>query len=104
LAFLCSDDEDPKRDVATVPSTENITADESPVQEVEPAAKSPKAPRASIKKVSVAWSAKRLKKSKGANISLEPHESRSSPDDVRDDLFVFAFCSSLDRYACVLFP
>jgi hypothetical protein len=104
LAFLCSDDEDPKKDAATTPSTENITANESPVQEVEPAAKSPKAPRASIKKVPVAQSAKRSKKSKGANTSLEPHESRSSPDDVRDDLSVFAFCSSLDRYAYILFP
>jgi hypothetical protein len=52
----------------------------------------------------VARSAKRSKKSKGADISLEPHESRSSPDDVRDDLSVFAFCSSLDRYTYVLFP
>jgi hypothetical protein len=52
----------------------------------------------------VARSAKRSKKSKGADISLEPHESRSSPDDVRDDLSIFAFCSSLDHYAYVLFP
>jgi hypothetical protein len=74
------------------------------VQEVEPATKSPKAPRASIKKVPVARCAKRSKKSKGADISIKPHESRSSPDDVRDDLSVFAFCSSLDRYTYVLFP
>jgi hypothetical protein len=74
------------------------------MQEVEPTAKSPKAPRASIKKVPVAQSAKRSKKLKGADISLEPHESRSSPDDVRDNLSVFAFCSSLDCYTYVLFP
>jgi hypothetical protein len=53
FCFLCSDDEDPKRDAATAPSAEDITADESPVQEAEPAVKSPKAPRASIKKVPV---------------------------------------------------
>jgi hypothetical protein len=81
-----------------------MTADEPPVQEVEPAAKSPKAPRAPIKKVLVAQSTKRSKKSKGANISLEPHESRSSPDDVRGDLPLFAFCSLRDCYAYALFP
>jgi hypothetical protein len=52
----------------------------------------------------VARSTKRSKKSKGADISLEPHESRSSPDDVRGDLSPFAFCSLRDRYAYVLFP
>jgi hypothetical protein len=52
----------------------------------------------------VARSTKRSKKSKGADISLEPHESRSSPDDVRGDFSLFAFCSLRDRYAYVLFP
>jgi hypothetical protein len=104
FGFPCSDDEDPKRDAATTSSTENITTDEPHVQEVEPAAKSPKAPRAPIKKVPMARSTKRSKKSKGADISLEPHESRSSPDDVRGDLSLFAFCSLRDRYAYVLFP
>jgi hypothetical protein len=81
-----------------------MTADEPPVQEVEPAAKSPMAPRAPIKKVPVARSTKRSKKSKGTDISLEPHESRSSPDDVRGDLPPFAFCSLRDCYAYALFP
>jgi hypothetical protein len=52
----------------------------------------------------VARSAKRSKKSKGADISLEPHESRSSPDDVCGYLSLFAFCSLRDCYAYALFP
>jgi hypothetical protein len=82
FCFLCSDDEDPKRDAATTPSAEDITANEPLVQEAEPAVKSPKAPRASIKKVPVTRSAKRSKKSKEADVSLEAHESADSPDDV----------------------
>jgi hypothetical protein len=86
--FLCSDDEDLKRDAAIAPSAENITADEPSGQEAEPAVKSPKAPRASIKKVLVARSTKRSKKSKETDVSLEAHGSISSPDDVRDYPFL----------------
>jgi hypothetical protein len=86
FCFLCSDDEDPKRDAATAPSAEDITADEPLVQEAEPAVKSSKALRASIKKVSVTWSAKWSKKSKEADVSLEAHESADSPDDVSNCL------------------
>jgi hypothetical protein len=50
--------------------------------EVEPAVRSPKAPRAPIKKIPVSWSTKRSKKSKEADVSLEAHESVDSPDDV----------------------
>jgi hypothetical protein len=56
---------------------------------VEPAAKSPKAPRTSIKKVPVARGAKRSKKSKETDISLEPHDSRSPPADVHGGFFSF---------------
>jgi hypothetical protein len=80
--FLCSDDEGPKRDAATAPSVEDTTADEPPMQEAEPAVKSPKAPRTSVKKVPVTQSTKRSKKSKEANVSLEAHKSADSPDDV----------------------
>jgi hypothetical protein len=80
--FLCSEDEGPKMDTATTPSVEDTTADEPPVQEAEPAMKSPKAPRTSVKKVPVTRSTKRSKKSKEANVSLEAHESADSPDDV----------------------
>jgi hypothetical protein len=44
FTFLCSDDEDPKRDATTAPSAQDITANEPPMPEVEPAVKSPKAP------------------------------------------------------------
>jgi hypothetical protein len=104
FGFLCSEDEDPKRDAAIAPSTENMNADESPVQEGEPTVKSPKARRPPIKKVPVARGNKRSKKSKEADISLEPHESRSSPDDVRGGFSLFIFCFLRDPYAYVLFP
>jgi hypothetical protein len=81
-----------------------MNANGSPAQEVEPTAKSPKAPRASVKKVPVARGTKRSKNSKETDISLEPHESRSSPDDVRGDFSLVAFCSLRDPYAYVLFP
>jgi hypothetical protein len=48
--FLCSDDEDPKRDAATAPSAEDATANEPPVQEAEPAVKSSKAPELLLRK------------------------------------------------------
>jgi hypothetical protein len=54
FGFLCSDDEDPKRDATVAPSAENVNAEGSPTQEVEPVVKSPKAPRTSVKKVPVA--------------------------------------------------
>jgi hypothetical protein len=82
IYFLCSDDEDPKRDATTAPSTDYITADEPPMPEVELAVKSPKATRAPIKKISVSQSTKRSKKLKEADVSLEAHESVGSPDDV----------------------
>jgi hypothetical protein len=82
LCFLCSDDEDPKRDAATAPSAEDTTADEPPMPEVEPVMKSPKASRVPIKKVPVSRSIKRSKKSKEADVSLEAPESAGSPDDV----------------------
>jgi hypothetical protein len=69
-------------DATTAPSTEDITADEPPMLEVEPAMKSPKASRAPIKKIPVSRSTKRSKKSKEADVSLQAHESAGSPDDV----------------------
>jgi hypothetical protein len=80
--FLCSGDEGPKRDAATAPSVEDTIADEPLAQEAEPAVKSLKAPRTSVKKVPVTRSTKWSKKSKGADVSLEAHESDNSPNDV----------------------
>jgi hypothetical protein len=77
-----SDDEEPKRDTAAPPSTEDVVAEEPFVQETELAMKSPKATRACIKKVPVTRSTKRSKKSKEVDISLEAHDSADSSDDV----------------------
>jgi hypothetical protein len=82
FCFLCSDDEDPKRDATTAPSAEDTTADEPPLPEVEPAVKFPKASRAPIKKIPVSRSTKRSKKSKETDVSLEAHKSAGSPVDV----------------------
>jgi hypothetical protein len=84
--FLCSDNEDPKRDATTTPSSDTRAADEPTVQEVEPVVKSAKAPKASkapVKKLVATCGSKRLKKSIDAGVSLEIHQSMSSSDDVR---------------------
>jgi hypothetical protein len=94
FCFLCSDNEDPKRDAATAPSAETMAADEPSVQEVEPVVKSLKAP---IKKVVATRGSKRLKKSTDAGASLEIHQSASSSDDVCVDPGIFAFVP------CVIF-
>jgi hypothetical protein len=47
----CSDDEEPKRDVAAAPSTQDVATDEPPAQETEPAVQAPRATRASTKKI-----------------------------------------------------
>jgi hypothetical protein len=84
--FLCSANEDPKRDATTAPFSNTRAADEPSVQEVEPVVKSSKAPKASkapIKKPIATRGSKRLKKSTYAGVSLEIHQSTSSSDDVR---------------------
>jgi hypothetical protein len=83
--FLCSDNEDPKRDATTAPSSDIRTADESSMQEVEPVVKSSKTPKASkalAKKPVATCGSKRLKKSTDAGVSLEIHQSTSSSDNV----------------------
>jgi hypothetical protein len=70
------------------------------VQETEPAVKSPRATRASSKKIPMSRSTKRSKKSKEADVSLEAHESTDSPDDVSEcTLLILLECSI---YLCVL--
>jgi hypothetical protein len=103
FCFLHSDNEDPKRDAATAPFAENIVVDEPSLQEADPVAKSPKAPRAPVKKFVAARSFKRLKKSTDAGASLEAHGSMSSPDDVHNDPSIFAFCSLRDLHTHVFF-
>jgi hypothetical protein len=84
--FLCSDNEDPKRDATTAPSSDTRAADEPSVQQVEPVvkfAKAPKASKAPVKKPIATRGSKRLKKSTDGGVSLEIHQSTSSSDDVR---------------------
>jgi hypothetical protein len=82
--FSCSDDEEPKRDSASAPSTQDATIDEPSTQETEPAVQAPRVTRASTKKIIVSRSTKRSKKSQEADVSLETHEPTGSPDDVSD--------------------
>jgi hypothetical protein len=106
-AFLCSDNEDPKRDTTTAPSAETRAADEPSVQEVEPVVKPSKAPKASkapVKKPEVTRGSKRLKKSTDADASLEAHESTSSSGDVRVDSGMFFFCFLRYLHTHVDFP
>jgi hypothetical protein len=63
------------------PSTPHVVADEPSEQEI-----APRVTRASVKKVPVTRSLKRLKKAKEADVSLEAHESAGSPDDVSNCL------------------
>jgi hypothetical protein len=97
FCFIFSDEEDPKRFAATAPVTNTPVTDEPPSQEVDPVVKSPKAPKAPVKKVIATRGSKRVKKSTDAGASLETHRSTSSSDDVRVDTGIFAFVS------CVIF-
>jgi hypothetical protein len=47
----CSDEEEPKRDAAAAPSTQDVTIDEPPSQETGPAVHAPRVTRASTKKI-----------------------------------------------------
>jgi hypothetical protein len=99
FCFLCSDNEDPKRDAATAPSAKTMAADKPSMEEVEPVVKSSKAPKASkapVKKPVATRGSKHLKKSTDAGASLEIHQSTSS-DDVRVNPGIFAFVP------CVIF-
>jgi hypothetical protein len=58
-------------------------------KEVDPAAKSPKAPKKPMKKVVTVHSSKHLKKSSDAGATLEAHQSTSSSDDVREYTGIF---------------
>jgi hypothetical protein len=97
FCFLFSDEEDPKRFVVAAPATDTPAIDEPPSQEVDPAVKSPKAPRAPVKKVVATRGSKCAKKSTDAGPSLEAHQSMSSSGDVRVDTGMFSFIS------CVIF-
>jgi hypothetical protein len=78
----CSDDEEPKRDAAAAPSTQDVITDELPVQETEPAVQAPRATRAYTEKITASRGTMRPKKSQEAEVSLEAHEPTDSPDNV----------------------
>jgi hypothetical protein len=84
-----SDEENPKRFAAATPITDGPAIDEPSSQEVDPTAKSPKAPRKPVKKVVSVCSSKRVKKSSDAGASLEAHQSTSSSDDVCEYTGIF---------------
>jgi hypothetical protein len=101
----CSDDEEPKRDDAAAPSTQDVITDEPFVQEIEPTVQAPRATRASTKKITASKSTKRSKKSQEAEVSLEAHEPIGSPDNVSgctvlylSCAFYILMCSSLGRH------
>jgi hypothetical protein len=85
-----SDEENPKRFAAATPITDAPVVDKPPSQEVNPAEKSPKAPRKPVKKVVAIRSSKRMKKSSDAGAFIETHRSMSSSDDVREYTGIFA--------------
>jgi hypothetical protein len=89
FAPFLSDEENPKRFATAAPITDAPVVVEPPSQEVDPAAKSPKAPRKPVKKVVVVRSSKRVKKSSDAGASLEAHQSTSSSNDVREIIGIF---------------
>jgi hypothetical protein len=89
FAPFLSDEENPKRFVAAAPITDAPVVDEPPSQEVDPAEKSPKAPRKPVKKVVAVRSSKHVKKSSDAGASLEAHQSTSSSDDVSEITGIF---------------
>jgi hypothetical protein len=97
---ILSDEENLKRFAAAAPITDAPVVDEPPSQEVDPAVKSPKAPRKPVKKVVAVRSSKRVKKSSDAGASLEAHRSTSSSDDVREYTGIFAsiFCVLILTY------
>jgi hypothetical protein len=91
-----SDEENPKRFTAAAPITDTPVVDEPPSQEVDPVAKSSKAPRKPAKKVVAIHSSKRVKKSSDAGASLEAHQSTSSSNDVREYTIIFT-----STFACL---
>jgi hypothetical protein len=84
FAPFLSDEENPKRFAVAAPITDTLVVNKPPSQEVDPAAKSPKAPKKPVKKVVAVRSSKRVKKSSDVGASLEAHQSTSSSDDVRE--------------------
>jgi hypothetical protein len=89
---FCRDDEEPPKDAPAAPATSPAIADEPVEQEV-----AARVTRASVKKIPVTRSLKRLKKAKETDVSLEAHASTISHNDVS------SFCLlALFVFLCVL--
>jgi hypothetical protein len=97
FCFLFSDEEGPKRFAAAAPIIDTPVIKEPPSQEVDPVVKSPKVPRAPVKKVVATRGSKRAKKLTDAGASLEAHQSTSSSGDVRVDTGMFSFASCVSK-------
>jgi hypothetical protein len=81
---FCSDNENPKKDVAAAPIVDAPAIDEPPSQE---AAVVPKSPEAAAKKAG-SRASKRLKKASAASTSLDAPRPITSTDDV-SAIFLF---------------
>jgi hypothetical protein len=88
--FFHINNEDPKRDAATALSAETMVADKPSLQEADPVVKSPKAPKAPVKRVASNRGSKCVKRSTDAGASLDTHRSTSSFEDVLDAPDIFA--------------
>jgi hypothetical protein len=100
--FALSDDEEPKRDAPSAPSTEHVVAQDPPMQETEPAVKLPKVTGASVNKVPVTRSTKRSRKSKDTDVSLEAHEPADSSDDLSGCTVFIFLAPSIYLYVLLL--
>jgi hypothetical protein len=100
FAPFLSDEENPKRFAAAAPITDAPIVNEPPSQEVDPAAKYPKALRKPVKKVVAVRSSTRAKKLSDTGASLEAHRSMSSSNDVHEYSGIFAsiFCVLILTY------
>jgi hypothetical protein len=104
--FLCSDNEDPKRDATTAASADTRAADEPSMQEVGPVAKSSKAPKASKAPVKKPVTTRGSKRLKSRQTPVFPWKSTSPRTPLTMCVLVLVFCfySLRDLHTHVLVP
>jgi hypothetical protein len=93
--FLFSDNEDPKKYVATAPTVDAPVIDEPPSQE---AAVVPKSPEAAAKKAG-SRASKRLKKASATSTSLDAPRPITSTDDVSAIYFCYLLALNCSSHA-----
>jgi hypothetical protein len=84
MFLVCRDDEEPQPSTMAAPPPQAVNPNRPSVQEAELFAEAPRVTRSSVKKVAVSRSAKKAKKTKETDVSLEAHEPASSSDNVSD--------------------